>query len=1325
MAQMFLPKVSEQEMPWKCITQFDLAHTSNNLSVSLYQHIITETQGNLIIYSNETEQGNLFFQISSLQEPKPLYHPLYITELIRLNQTQLLEKILIELLNSVEKNEVKASLGIKLDTLLDPQFRNTSRVKPPPAPAPVANDMDWFFSSPAVSAPAPVQQEPEGIISSADLNRLKEKLQDLDINLPGLTGDLMLRRQLLSLIDIYQFFSSQTRAMDDFGIIFYLHVRLFRFYIEARIPISLRPTCLSTMEIAWALHSDQQDTFFQTLFTSDMEWSEMRQYGMGLWVTSTTRLRNMIEAVVRNDYRKNRDPQTVTLWYLALNKRNILLGLYKVNPELKKIYDFMARDFSDEKNRVAALKNGFELRKQRRYEMSAAFFLLANSLKDAVEILCADLGDVQMGLVVARLVEEHGLVYYEAVEKYLLGTGFEARDPWLVSIGYTLLGRHGQSLDCLVDLSVEMANAVSPHYWNDKSQPKLSEFHPSIIHFSKLLKNSWNVKRDLESKGYPLAKYENLDNLLADRCIRNYLRSGLHMLSFFLQAMTGFHMETHKSEALVTTQLTMLISDYADSEWSSGFPTINSEINCILKRYGVPLKNLYDFMSDLFYKRDLRHYQCGFLISVGMVEKGAEAVLHRASVIHIILSRLSRDPYYICNLNTAKHISDELIICRQLLYSKKGSQMNILSLRLRTSIFQITLSIYLASIIYHYMKGNWLHAANDLGRLSIYLSDQAAEIPLEISDETDARESKKDLISVWMKYLIVSKLDSILSNLDYKEYDQWMEESLLEFNYLDPDIVFIRSKTELPKKQIDRRLGPGRGIKKRPLMPMARLVRRVQSWRRRLLLIVETLVSYESMETVQKLVDKMVSLDIRDPTINENLALPDDFMLYRDSLDQDKHVHLLLKFSAQGIGVIVYENYGKVSEALQKESFIYQDQLKEMAGLFKGGIELYRTKETIRGFAVNRCDRQFMSIIVESAKKDTIREINILHSLKYKPRNDALELLEDDPDRWTECLSQYSNIIEYKSDTYSPTINSAIFSINSVNSIQTDKSTFPNNLKLPPDTWSRVPIPNLLSNLGGEKTRIEPAISIEGHPQLPVYVTGGHNGNIVIWEYTRASNLDELRTGTLNSVYKLEFNCFGDKLGASDKAGNFYLYKFDLQPSSSIPQLSLLSTVSGSKTSDFAFLNLGSVVATIGDKPKPFLSIYDTLLPPSHAVVQSDIIGGSIMRYISRYQQLIISSKKGNLDIYDIRQRKICQTIDTKHEEIRDIVADKAELTISTGGKGGFVKIWDSARFTLRESIDVIGKRGRGWITQLEFVENSLFAATSEGVVKFLRLLPS
>jgi hypothetical protein len=71
-------------------------------------------------------------------------------------------------------------------------------------------------------------------------------------------------------------------------------------------------------------------------------------------------------------------------------------------------------------------------------------------------------------------------------------------------------------------------------------------------------------------------------------------------------------------------------------------------------------------------------------------------------------------------------------------------------------------------------------------------------------------------------------------------------------------------------------------------------------------------------------------------------------MLYRDSLDQDKHVHSLPKFSAQGIGVIVYENYGKVSEALKKESFIYQDQLQVCSKVVSSYTELKKPSEGSR-----------------------------------------------------------------------------------------------------------------------------------------------------------------------------------------------------------------------------------------------------------------------------------------------------------------------------------------------------------------------------------------
>ena len=57
----------------------------------------------------------------------------------------------------------------------------------------------------------------------------------------------------------------------------------------------------------------------------------------------------------------------------------------------------------------------------------------------------------------------------------------------------------------------------------------------------------------------------------------------------------------------------------------------------------------------------------------------------------------------------------------------------------------------------------------------------------------------------------------------------------------------------------------------------------------------------------------------------------------------------------------------------------------------------------------------------------------------------------------------------------------------------------------------------------------------------------------------------------------------------------------------------------GSRSLAVAFLNLGSVIATIGMKPRPFLSIYDTLLPPSSSRVDFANVGGHTLNFNSRY----------------------------------------------------------------------------------------------------------
>ena len=52
----------------------------------------------------------------------------------------------------------------------------------------------------------------------------------------------------------------------------------------------------------------------------------------------------------------------------------------------EKMTQFFKNNFTEDRWRKAALKNAFSLLGKQRFEQSAAFFLLAGSLKDAIEV---------------------------------------------------------------------------------------------------------------------------------------------------------------------------------------------------------------------------------------------------------------------------------------------------------------------------------------------------------------------------------------------------------------------------------------------------------------------------------------------------------------------------------------------------------------------------------------------------------------------------------------------------------------------------------------------------------------------------------------------------------------------------------------------------------------------------------------------------------------------------------------------------------------------------------------------------------------------------
>lgn len=58
-------------------------------------------------------------------------------------------------------------------------------------------------------------------------------------------------------------------------------------------------------------------------------WDELRQFGVGWWLTSNTLLRQVIERVAKCAFQKNKDPMDAAIFYLAMRKKNVLWGLFR------------------------------------------------------------------------------------------------------------------------------------------------------------------------------------------------------------------------------------------------------------------------------------------------------------------------------------------------------------------------------------------------------------------------------------------------------------------------------------------------------------------------------------------------------------------------------------------------------------------------------------------------------------------------------------------------------------------------------------------------------------------------------------------------------------------------------------------------------------------------------------------------------------------------------------------------------------------------------------------------------------------------------------
>jgi hypothetical protein len=104
------------------------------------------------------------------------------------------------------------------------------------------------------------------------------------------------------------------------------------------------------------------------------------------------------------------------------------------HPEQTKTLKILQNDFTEQRWKTAALKNAFALLGRHRFEYAASFFLLGDSLWDAVTVLVRKVKDIPLAIAVARVYEgDDGPAFKRLIEEIILPYADENSDPWLTS----------------------------------------------------------------------------------------------------------------------------------------------------------------------------------------------------------------------------------------------------------------------------------------------------------------------------------------------------------------------------------------------------------------------------------------------------------------------------------------------------------------------------------------------------------------------------------------------------------------------------------------------------------------------------------------------------------------------------------------------------------------------------------------------------------------------------------------------------------------------------------------------------------------------------
>lgn len=371
---------------------------------------------------------------SVLNGPLPVYDPQFLIQAIYSNKIELVKEILLRLFVKLREIDFKS---MDVTTNL-PSDLNIPSHK-------FLIDKSEHYDLEKFPDPYPTFDKTVGVSLTEQLTR---------ITLPYIT-----RHQQITLIIVIEAMEEVVKyqhIMDHNGIRFLLGVKLFLSHRQSQKSLLMR-------DISWALHSESK-TLLLSMFDSNINtWKHAKEYKIVYWLKED-QLTSKFEQIAKFEFSKEdkRDPSRCAVFYLALKKKQILLSLWKIStghPEQQKMIKFLNNDFTQRRWRTAALKNAFVLLSKHRYMDAACFFLVGDSLKDAVNVLCKQVGDIDLAIGVCRVYEgDEGTILGTLLKTHLLPTAVLNNDKWTTSFIYWKLRRQDIAIKSLITSAVDLEN---------------------------------------------------------------------------------------------------------------------------------------------------------------------------------------------------------------------------------------------------------------------------------------------------------------------------------------------------------------------------------------------------------------------------------------------------------------------------------------------------------------------------------------------------------------------------------------------------------------------------------------------------------------------------------------------------------------------------------------------------------------------------------------------------------------------------------------------------------------------------------------------------